>query len=285
MRPFDAQEFRAASRARWSSAAAGWAARRAELQRAGEPVTRWMVAAIEPRPGQTVLELAAGLGDTGFQAARLIAPGGRLICTDGAEPMLEAARARAAELGLEGVVEFRAMEAEWIDLPTASVDAVLCRWGYMLLADPEAALRETRRVLVPGGRLALAAWDAPERNPWAAATGAELRARGLMPPPPPDEPGMFSFAAPGRIEELLHAAGFGEVVLAALDVTFAAPSVEHWWEYQFDTSPSLAAALSGLGPEQRDAVFEGVRARLAGHVAADGSLALPGRALVASAVA
>ena len=73
--------------------------------------------------------------------------------------MLEAARRRAAELGIDNA-EFKPMEAEWIDMGTATVDAVLCRWGYMLLADPETALRETRRVLRPGGRVAFAVWAA-----------------------------------------------------------------------------------------------------------------------------
>ena len=85
-------------------------------------------------------------------AAELLRPGGKLISTDGAEAMVAVARERAGELGLMDMVDARPMEAEWIDLDTASVDAVLCRWGYMLLADPETALRETRRVLRPDGR-------------------------------------------------------------------------------------------------------------------------------------
>ena len=76
-------------------------------------------------------------------------------------------------------VEFQVLNAEWIDLPVASVDAVLCRWGYMLMADPAAALRETRRVLAPGGRLALAVWDAMAHNPWALLPAQELIERGL----------------------------------------------------------------------------------------------------------
>ena len=170
----DPDEYRRASLDRWERAAGGWATQRERFQAAALPVSRWMVDAIEPQPGQQVLELAAGPGDTGFLAAERIAPGGTLLCSDAAEPMLEAARARSDGLGVTNV-EFRVLDAEWIDLPAASQDAVLCRWGYMLLADPGAALRETRRVLRPGGRLALAAWDAPERNPgpWAAAAVAD----------------------------------------------------------------------------------------------------------------
>jgi SAM-dependent methyltransferase len=280
----DPSAFRTASRVRWETVAPGWEARRAELQAAAEPVSRWLVDAIDPQPGQTVLELAAGLGDTGFLAAERIRPGGRLICTDGAEPMLEAARRRAEALGLDNV-EFEAMEAEWIDAKTASIDGVLCRWGYMLLADPEAALRETRRVLKPGGRVALAAWDAPERNPWVAHTGAELVARGLSQPPPEGEPTMFSFAGDGVIAELLLTAGFEDVVVGAVDLVFRPASFDDWWEYQYDTSPSLSESLARATPEQRDEVYEAVQARLADHRQDDGSLAIPGRTLVAAASA
>ena len=129
---------------RGSRAAGGWTARRAQLQEVVAPVSHWLIDAIAPQPGHRVLELAAGLGDTGFLAAELIQPGGELITSDFAEPMLEAAEERAAELGLTNVT-FKAIDAEWIDEPTASLDAVLCRFGYMLMLDPGAALQETRR--------------------------------------------------------------------------------------------------------------------------------------------
>lgn len=279
----DPAAYRHESRARWEAAAAGWEARRADLQRAAEPVSRWLVEAIAPRPGHTVLELAAGVGDTGLLAAELIRPGGRLICTDGAEAMVEAARRRAQELGADNV-EHRVMEAEWIDLPTAAVDGVLCRWGYMLLADPETALRETRRVLRPGGRVALAAWDGPEHNPWIAATGAELRAQGLAAAPGPDAPGMFAFAAPGRIEDLLGAAGFSGVEVGHVDVTFSAPSFAGWFAFQRETSPSLSEALAA-DPERQPALAGALERRLGPWTAPDGALTLPGRTLVAAAEA
>ena len=183
----DPEAFRAESRDRWERAAAGWEATRERLQRDAAPVTDWLLDAAGLRPGPTVLEVAAGAGETGLQAAGRVAPGGRAIITDGAEAMVAAVERRAAELGLADV-EVRPMEAEWLDLPAASVDALLCRWGLMLLADPEAALREWRRVLRPGGRLALAAWAAPDANPWLSRLHGLLSSVTWRRPPSPASP-------------------------------------------------------------------------------------------------
>jgi ubiquinone/menaquinone biosynthesis C-methylase UbiE len=91
--------------------------------------------------------------------------------------MLDAARRRGAERGVHNV-EYRVIDAERIELDDDSVDDVLCRFGYMLMDDPAAALAETRRVLRPGGRLALAVWGAPERDPWVAILALSVIQRG-----------------------------------------------------------------------------------------------------------
>src|SRR5438034_9265916 len=114
----DLEAYRSASLEQWSRSAAGWQRRRAQLQQTVVPVSRWMVDAIRPQPGQIVLELAAGPGDTGFLAAELVAPGGTLISSDFAEPMLDVARARGGELGIDNA-EFRTINAESMKLDTA----------------------------------------------------------------------------------------------------------------------------------------------------------------------
>jgi ubiquinone/menaquinone biosynthesis C-methylase UbiE len=279
----DPEEYRRGALANWERAAGGWRTRRAEIQEMAAPVSEWMVEAIAPQPGQTILELAAGPGDTGMMAAEGLRPGGKLISSDMAEGMLEVARERAQELGLDDVVEVRRLQAEWIDLPTASVDAVLCRWGYMLLADPEAALRETRRVLRPGGRLALGAWASAAENPWASLAADEVARRLGQAPPEPGTPGMFAFGAPGRIEELLEATGFTDPTVEGLDLRFEHPSFEHWWESRLELSVPFADAVSALAPEQVDELRELLGRELEPYAGQDGGLSIPARALVASA--
>src|SRR5437763_5353934 len=190
----DPESLRAEIIERWERAAAGWG-RRAQLVREwGMPVTRWMLEHAGLEPGLRVLELAAGAGDTGFLAAELIRPGGTLICSDAAETMLGVARGRAAELGIDNV-EFKRIELGWIDLETASVDRILCKWGVMLTVDPEAALREMRRVLRAGGRVALAVWDEPAVNAWATIPTRALVELGHSARPDPNAPGMVALAA------------------------------------------------------------------------------------------
>ena len=128
----EAGDPRAASLRAWEEAAPGWVRRQDIVREFGAPVSTWMIDAILPQPGHRVLELAAGLGETGMLAAELVAPIGGVIISDQAEAMLLGARERAEALGLTNV-EFQVLNAEWIDLPVASVDAMLCRLQNSLI--------------------------------------------------------------------------------------------------------------------------------------------------------
>ncbi len=280
----DPEDFRADSRDKWERAAAGWGRRRSAFQRAAEPVSIWLVEHVAPQPGHWLVEVGAGAGDTGLLAAELVQPGGRVLITDGAEGMVQVARARAEELGARNV-ETRAMEMEWMDLPTAGVDGVLCRWGYMLLVDPAAALQETRRILKPGGRLALSAWHDLEANPWFSAIGAAMGDLGMADSRAPGGPGPFAFSEPGTIERLLDEAGFADPVVEPLDFAFTFASADEHFEQQHDLSANLRTQVDGLAPADRYRLRDALDARLAPHVQADGTLVLPARTWVAAAEA
>jgi SAM-dependent methyltransferase len=282
---FDAGAHRAASLVGWEAAAPGWRRRQEVIRRFGAPVSEWMLSALSLQRGERVLELAAGLGETGMLAAERVAPIGGVIISDHAEAMLEGARARALELGLSNV-EFQVLLAEWIDLPLASVDAVVCRWGYMLLADPAAALIETRRVLRPGGRVALAVWDSVEHNPWALQPMLELIERGLVVPPgerPTGEPGPFALADAERVRDLLAHAGFSEIDVQSLDILQRHDSFDLFWETTLDLAHVFHdAVLSRPEPEIAE-IRAGLAARMRPYLQPDGKLTIPGRTLVASA--
>jgi SAM-dependent methyltransferase len=281
---FDPNAHREASLQGWEEAAPGWTRQQEALREFSAPVSHWMIDAIVPQPGGRVLELAAGLGETGMLAAELVAPMGGVVVSDQAEAMLASARERAAQLGLSNV-EFQVLNAEWIDLPVASVDAVLCRWGYMLMADPLAALIETRRVLRPGGCLALAVWDAIEHNPWAQLPNAELRERGLVAPPAPGTPGPFALGSVEEVRQLLEKAGFAEIAVQTIGLLRRHPGFTDLWETTLDLSRSFHDAVLSRPSGEIEEIEQAVRERFAPYEAADGSLEVPALTIVASASA
>ena len=280
----DPDAMRAEMLERWGRAAAGWGKRAQRVREFGMPVSVWMLDHARLQPGLRVLELAAGPGETGFLAAELVRPGGLLVCTDATDEMLEVARARAAELGIDNV-EFRRIELEWIDMDAASVDVVLCKWGLMFAVDPEAALREVRRVLRPGGRVALAVWDEPPLNPWATITTRALVELGHTTQPDPDAPGMFALALPERLRDLLEAAGFLEVVVESIEPPRAFDSVEAYIAETDDLSSMFGDVFDSLSDELRAKVVARVTELAEPYVGADGMLRFPARSLVAAAEA
>ena len=262
--------------------APGWERRRGRIDGAVAPVREWLVRALAPAPGDTVLELAAASGDTGLQAAAAVGEGGRLIATDLTPAMVEIGRRRAAEVGARNV-EHRVMDAERIDLPDGSVDGVLCRFGYMLMADPAAALAGTRRVLRPGGRVALAVWGPPERNPWLAIGGAALRERGHLPPPAPGEPSPFALASEERILGLLGAAGFTGARVEEVPVVISYRDAGDYLDVMADTSPA-GGVIRGLPAGEREGLERALEGAMAPFAGGDG-VDLPGVALCAVASA
>jgi SAM-dependent methyltransferase len=283
---FDANAHRESSLESWEEAASGWVRRQELLRAFAAPVSHWMLDAISPQPGQRVLELAAGLGETAMLAAELVAPTGAVVVSDQAEAMLAGARERAIALGLANV-ELQVLNAEWIDLPLASVDAVLCRWGYMLMADPATALSETRRVLRPGGRVALAVWDAIERNPWALAPAQELIERGLAGRPGEgvQAPGPFTLASETRLAQLLEGAGFAEIQIEAIDLTRRHASFEDLWDTTLDLSRNFHDAVLSRPQDEIAGIAASLAERFAPYTTPAGAIEIPARTLVARASA
>jgi len=292
MTAFDHEKHRRESVAEWEGAAPGWERRQAQMRQFSLPVSEWLLSAVRLQPGEQVLDVAAGIGETGLLAAGQVGPEGGVILADQAEAMLAAARRRAEELRV-GNVETKCLNAEWLDLEVGTLDVILCRWGFMLMADPDAALRECRRVLRPGGRIALAVWGAPGENPWATLPAIALIQIGALPAPsgpPPGQapahvPGMFALADAGALTARLEQAGFLDVRVEPLHLTRAHESFEDLWETTLDMSPTVHDAVMGQQAPEIERIKLAVSEALRPFTQQDGSLEIPALALVASASA
>lgn len=277
----DPTEFRRASHAVWEAMAPGWDDRHAYFEERARPVTERMLERLSPAGGQTILELAAGTGVVGFAAGALVGPGGRVIVSDFSEAMVQAARHHAAELGIENV-ECRVLDAERLDLPDEAVDGALCRWGYMLMADPAAALAETRRVLRSGGRLACAVFAGPEQNPWAALPSRVLQERGRMPPPAAGAPGILALADRDRLRRLFDDAHFSELQIDDVAFTWRFTGSDDYWTFLTEAAGAIAMVLARLDQDERERVREQIADRVSSF-GGTGGTELPAVSLVVSA--
>jgi ubiquinone/menaquinone biosynthesis C-methylase UbiE len=274
-------EFTRASRAVWEAMARGWDERNAYREERARPVAERMLERAALRPGEMVLDLAAGTGVVGLAAARAVAPQGRVIIGDFSPAMIAAAGRHASALGLDNV-DFRILDAERMDLQTDAVDAVLCRWGYMLMADPQAAVSETRRVLRPGGRLSCAVFAGPQQNPWAALPSGVLHQRGHMPAPRSDAPGILALGDRARLEALFAQAGFTGLEVEEVAFTWTFEDADEYWGFLTDAAGALAMVIARLDDEERAAV----RAQIAdalGPFRDAGTITMPAVSLVATA--
>ena len=243
----------------WSDAlSAAWERNRQRLFESQRQVSEWLVDHVDPQPGQTILELAAGPGETGFLAAERVQPGGKLISTDLGQGMVDAAQRGVDERGLTNV-ECRVMDAQDIDLADASVDGVLCRFGLMLMPEPERALAGARRVLRPHGRIAYAVWGPPDRNPWMMLLAMAIMEKGHAPPGNPFEAGgPFSLHDPERNRELVRAAGFPEPEIQEFTGVMGFSDFDDYWNLLSEVSGPLALFIASLPDEG----VHGIRAAL-----------------------
>jgi SAM-dependent methyltransferase len=276
------EDFRAASLSGWSSVAPDWGRLISRVDRQLGRAAEWMIDAAALEPGDRVLELAGGPGTLSLMAARVVGEDGEVICTDFAESMVAAARARS-EAERVSNMQFRVMDAEALELPDGAVDVVLCRMGFMLMADPAAALRESARVLAPGGRLALAVWSDAEANPWATVPMAAVMEHFGAPGPPPGAPGLWALADRERLRALLEGAGMDSVTSEVLDDHVEYASVDELMELTGRLAGPVRALFVNLDDDARAAITARVADRAEPYRREDGTIGLPERMLVASA--
>lgn len=276
-------EYREASKEQWSDAASSWA-RAAEEEETGasREATVWMLEAADLQPGERVLELACGAGRVGLQAAGRVGPEGTVLCTDFSAAMVDAVTERVERLGVSNV-STRVLDAEHIDLGGEEFDAVLCRFGYMLMADPLQALRESGRALRPGGRLLLAVWGPGESNPWLSIILNALMSHLNAPPPQPGTPGPFSLGDLDHVRGLIEQAGLVDAEVAEAEAKQRYDSLESWWDEILEVSGPLATMLKAL-PEEDRAKIRGAALAKAEQFGDEGETVFPASIVCAKAL-
>ena len=238
-----------------------WAEVRELLELQLAPLGRRGLEVLAPRPGECVLDIGCGGGETALDLARAVAPNGTVTGVDLSAAVLAYAQ-RAA--GGCGRVRFVHADAQVFPFEPASFDAAFSRFGVMFFTDPIAAFVNIRRSLGPNGRLACVCWRALEENPLdMVPLGA---ASPHLPPQPahdPDAPGPFAFADPDRVRGVLERAGFTEIAITAHD--------EQVGSGDLDAMLAVCTRVGALGkilrehPELRAAVLPAVRSALAAH--------------------
>jgi SAM-dependent methyltransferase len=236
------------------------------------PAQRRMLELAAIRPGERVLDVACGTGLVTLSVARRVGPGGWVTGVDLSEKMVAEAR-HAAGTAVSNV-DFARMDAEALELPEASFDVALSALGILYCPDPLQALREMHRVLVPGGRVAVAVWGERRRCGWAEIFPiVESRVKSEVCPL------FFQLGTGDALELAMEAAGFGEVQVERIDTTLEYPSAEAALAAAFAGGP-VALAYSRFDDETREAAHQDYLASIAAGRHGDG-FRIPGEFVVA----
>jgi len=252
---FDPAQYKASIRAEWRAAAPGWWAwvEVLEAEDGGGAVSRTLVELARIGPGDAVLDVAAGYGEPGLTAARAVAPGGRVVCTDISVEMLAVGRERAAAERLDNLL-FVERDAEELVFEEASFDAVLSRQGLQFLPDVPGVLVRLRSFLKPHGRLAAAVWGPPGTVQFAAPVPV-IRAELQLPPPPAGIPGPFALADAGQLSRLVEAAGFTDVKTGTVTAIYQTDSPELATRWLRAVAPPISSLVDGRPPEVQERVW------------------------------
>ena len=265
----------------WTSVAGGWSQHAEYADARGAQSAQRMLELAQVSAGDRVLELACGPGGLGLAAAERVGPSGEVVLSDVVEEMTAIAAARASALGA-GNVAFRRLDLERIDEPDAAYDVVLCREGLMFALEPGRAVAEIRRVLRPGGRVAVAVWAARERNPWLGLVMDAVSAQTGAPVPPPGIPGPFALGDADELQRLLDDAALADVRVEELAIPLRTASFDEWWGRTSALAGPLSAILATMPAAAMQALRERAREAARPYETASGGLDFPGVTLIAA---
>ncbi|HEX9678561.1 class I SAM-dependent methyltransferase [Nitrososphaera sp.] len=271
---FNPEQFKALQRQMWDNVAKGWETWWQTIERGAQKVSDKLVELAEIKPGDRVLDIATGIGEPAVTAAKRVKPGGKVVATDISPQMIAIAKSRAKSLGLDNVMEFGITDAEKLDFPKSSFNAVLSRWGLMFLPNLPVALTTIRQLLVPGGRFAAAVWSAPTKVPMLDLAFSTVRKEINAPTPPVGTPGPFALADSEALKRSFSQAGFSDIRVQTIYITIGFDSAEGYTRFQQQITAPIHAMLASQADEKKKQVWEAVTAAVGQYADSHGRVNL-----------
>ncbi len=260
-----------------------WAALRQEIERVVTPFGVAALKAAAPQPGERVIDVGCGCGETSIEMARLVGPAGSVLGIDVSQPMLAIARSQGQSATLSHL-SFLEADASRSRLP-AEVDLLFSRFGVMFFSEPSAAFSHLRKSLRTGGRCVFVCWRPPRDNPWAMTPlSAARQALNITPPPSdPEAPGPFAFADEERLRTILSDAGFGNIDVQRFDAAiFLGPTPRTAAEGAVQMGP-VSRLVREVGAEHLPIIVDAIERTLSPLAAANGQVSLNGSTWIVAA--
>jgi SAM-dependent methyltransferase len=238
------------------SAGCAWIQAQPLLDEVLKPFEDLLARVVATRSAHHVLDVGCGTGGTTVTVARLLGVDSEVSGVDISEPMIGAARARAAQEG--STASFICADAQTHPFEPAMFDLIISRFGVMFFENSVCAFANLRRAATVGAELCLFAWRSAAENPFM--TTAERAAAPLLPNIPPREPnapGQFAFADSGRVARILEESGWADIDIQPLDVPCAFPEKE--LVHYFTQLGPLGRVLHEADEPTRARIIETVR--------------------------
>lgn len=271
------EEIREQQKATWNKFSPGWKKWDEITMEWLKPMGDEIIRRIQPKNGDTILDVASGTGEPGLTIASTMKTG-KVILTDLAEDMLEITRENAARRGIQNI-ETCACDVCELPFPDNTFDSISCRFGFMFFPDMLLAAKEMYRVLKPGGRIATAVWNVPEKNFWVTVTMGAINRNIEMPVPPQGSPGIFRCAKDGLMTDLFSQAGFKNVSQTEVPGNIKSHTADVYWELMTEIAAPVVAGLSKADDAMK-AKIKGEVFKALNEKYSDGNIVVDSNALV-----
>jgi ubiquinone/menaquinone biosynthesis C-methylase UbiE len=252
----DSKQYKEEERQNWDRVANNWQKWWKTIERDAEKVSRRLIDLAEIKEDSRVLDIATGIGEPAITAANRVGSGGHVLATDISPRMLAVAKQRVISLGLQNVIEFKEGDIETIDLPSSAFDAVLCRWGLMLLPDLKAGLSNIYQSLLSGGHLAASVWAAPPQDSLISTTMNTVMKETSSKSPPPGVPGPFSLSDENSLMDSFMMSGFKDLNIERMNVSFDFDSPEDYTTFTSETIGPLEKMIANQTSQRKKEILK-----------------------------